>query len=512
MLFNSYGFIFLFLPITFLAYAALNRYSTRRVSLTWLIAASLFFYGWWNPAYLGLILASMFFNYSTGLILSGEDNKLNRKTVLILGVSANLVLLAYYKYANFFVDNINVIFDAGWNVENIILPLAISFFTFQQITYLVDAYRGETREYNFLQYALFVSFFPQLIAGPIVHHRDMMPQFSKGNNFSIKYEYIAVGLSIFFLGLFKKVVLADSMSPYVIETFSVVSNGDMLSFFEAWKGTLAYTFQLYFDFSGYSDMAVGIAFLFGIRLPLNFNSPYKANSIVEFWQRWHITLSTFLRDYLYIPLGGNRKGTLRRYFNLMITMLLGGLWHGAGWTFIAWGALHGAYLVVNHAWRSVLEFLNVPGFNNKFFRVMSRFVTLIMISLAWVYFRADSLEAANLMVKSLFGVGGVIWPEDARYQLGVFSDVFSAWGLRFEYLEYFNGIDHVLLMTVLTIFVLALPNIHQLFVRHSAVLNPPEEANILWKPNKKWLAFVTIIAVVSILKLGQVSEFLYFQF
>lgn len=245
MLFNSYEFIFLFLPISFLVYIALGRYGSRRISLIWIIAASLFFYGWWNPAYLGLILGSMFFNYSVGLILSGNSTATNRKVIAGFGVAANLSLLAYYKYANFFVDNINVVFSVNWNVENIILPLAISFFTFQQITYLIDIYRGETREYNFLQYALFVSFFPQLIAGPIVHHQEMMPQFSKLGKFSIKYEYIAVGLSIFFLGLFKKVVIADSLSPYAIETFSVVASGGMLSFFEAWKGVLAYTFQLW---------------------------------------------------------------------------------------------------------------------------------------------------------------------------------------------------------------------------------------------------------------------------
>jgi len=304
MLFNSYKFIFVFLPIVLLSYLIIGKYGSRRVALIWLIAASLFFYGWWNPAYLGLILASMFFNYAIGTILSGDVNVLNRKIILITGIAVNLSLLAYYKYAEFFVENINISFSFNWNVQHIILPLAISFFTFQQITYLVDTYRGETREYNFLHYALFVSFFPQLIAGPIVHHREMMPQFSRVENKYFNYDFFAVGLSVFFLGLFKKVVIADSLSPYATEAFSAVSNGNILSFFEAWNGVLAYTFQLYFDFSGYSDMAVGVAFLFGIRLPINFNSPYQSFSIIEFWQRWHITLSRFLRDYLYIPLGG----------------------------------------------------------------------------------------------------------------------------------------------------------------------------------------------------------------
>ena len=489
----------------------LGKYSSRRVTLIWIISASLFFYGWWNPAYLGLILGSMFFNYAIGTVLSGVRNSLNRKSILIVGIATNLVLLAYYKYANFFVDNINNIFSSNWNIDHILLPLAISFFTFQQITYLIDTYRGETREYNFLHYALFVSFFPQLIAGPIVHHREMMPQFSRMEFRSINYECIAVGLTIFFMGLFKKVMIADTLSPYAIETFAAVSNGNMLSFFEAWKGVLAYTFQLYFDFSGYSDMAVGSAYLFGIRLPLNFNSPYKAFSIIEFWQRWHITLSRFLKDYLYIPLGGNRKGSFRRYTNLMITMLLGGLWHGAGWTFIVWGGLHGIYLIVNHVWRNIKDEFNIST-NNRIVRFLFRFLTFIAVAIAWVYFRADNIEAANLMIKSLVGSGGVIWPEDARYQLGMFADVFTTWGMQYQYIQYFNGLDNVLLISGLLLFVWISPNLQQLFYRAPAVVTALEPGVIAWQSNKKWLGFVVIIAVVSILKLGQVSEFLYFQF
>ena len=293
--------------------------------MTWLVLASLFFYGWWNPAYLLLIIGSMLFNYYTGVQLSYRQNRL----FLGIAIALNLALLGYFKYANFFVENISDLAGLGWNIEHIVLPLAISFFTFQQIAYLVDAYRRETSEYNFLHYALFVSFFPQLISGPIVHHKEMLPQFIRETARFIEYRHLAIGISVFILGLFKKVVVADSLAPYSIEAFNAVAAGEMLTFFEAWKGALAYTFQLYFDFSGYSDMAIGLAMLFGIRLPLNFDSPYKANSVIEFWQRWHITLSRFLRDYLYIPLGGNRKGQKRRYLNLMITMLLGGLWHGA---------------------------------------------------------------------------------------------------------------------------------------------------------------------------------------
>jgi D-alanyl-lipoteichoic acid acyltransferase DltB (MBOAT superfamily) len=512
MLFNSYEFIFVFLPLVLLTYLALGRYGSRRIALTWLIAASLFFYGWWNPAYLGLILFSMLFNYSIGTILSSEVGASRRKPVLIFGIAANISLLAYYKYANFFVDNVNTIFGLNWNIEHIILPLAISFFTFQQITYLVDAYRGETKEYNFLHYALFVTFFPQLIAGPIVHHREMMPQFANRDFGRINYSYIGIGLSIFFLGLFKKVVIADSLSPYVAETFSSVSSGTLLSFFEAWKGVLAYTFQLYFDFSGYSDMAIGLAFLFGISLPLNFNSPYKATSIIEFWQRWHITLSRFLKDYLYIPMGGNRKGEPRRYLNLMITMLLGGLWHGAGWTFIVWGGLHGIYLVLNHAWRRIKAGFDITTGNNILVRSTSRMVTFIAIAVAWVYFRADSLESANVMVRSLTGQGGVIWPEEAIGQLGYLADVFASWGMRFQYVNHFNGFENLFGMMFMLMVVWFLPNVQQLFYRYPAVLCSPESSRILWQPDRKWLFITIVAAVISILKLGQVSEFLYFQF
>jgi D-alanyl-lipoteichoic acid acyltransferase DltB (MBOAT superfamily) len=512
MLFNSYEFIFFFLPLSLLVYLALRKYGSRRVSLSWIVAASLFFYGWWNPAYLGLILASMFFNYSIGTLLSSNRSHNSRKTILVIGITANLLLLGYYKYANFFVDTINEVFGYSWNFEHIILPLAISFFTFQQITYLVDAYRAETREYNFLHYALFVSFFPQLIAGPIVHHREMMPQFVMLEKKIFNFENIAVGLSIFFLGLFKKVVVADSLSPYAISAFDVVAGGGVLSFFEAWLGVLAYTFQLYFDFSGYSDMAVGIAFLFGIRLPLNFNSPYKSGSIIEFWQRWHMTLSRFLRDYLYIPLGGNRKGLPRRYINLMLTMLLGGLWHGAGWTFVVWGGLHGIYLVINHGWRSIKEVLGIRQTGSAIARMLSQSLTFFSVALAWVYFRADSLDAANLMVKSLFGYGGVIWPEEAKGQLGAFADILPSLGVQFQFQEHFNGLDHILLVVSLLLVVWLAPNIHQVFYKNTAVIDPPQPVRLSWRPDFKWATAITVIAVVSLLKLGQVSEFLYFQF
>ena len=303
MLFNSYEFIFLFLPTVLLCFHLIGKQGYHRVAIAWLICVSLFFYGWWNPAYLLLILSSVLLNYSVGvLLIHNSGRNLLSKNILGIGVSVNLAILGYFKYANFFVDNLNALSDTNLILNEVILPLAISFFTFQQIAYLVDAYRGKIIEYNFLHYCLFVTFFPQLIAGPIVHHKEMLPQFANDAIYKLRSKSLAIGMTIFALGLFKKVVIADGISIYATPVFDAAEAGIILTFFEAWSGALAYTFQLYFDFSGYSDMAIGIARMFGIRLPLNFNSPYKATSIIDFWRRWHITLSRFLRDYLYISL------------------------------------------------------------------------------------------------------------------------------------------------------------------------------------------------------------------
>ena len=362
MLFNSYEFIFLFLPITFFIYFYLNHKRLTEASKGFLVFASLFFYSWWNIAYLPLILVSMLFNYIIGNQLSKlgsgalappydeakaivSDKSYNKqysaKFLLAIGVIFNLGLLGYFKYSNFFIANFNIVFDSGVPLLHLALPLAISFYTFQQIAYLVDSYRGETLEYDFLNYAVFVTFFPQLIAGPIVHHAQMMPQFAKAKNKVKNYRNIALGLFIFSMGLFKKVAIADSFAVWATQGFDVAQKLNMI---EAWATSLSYTFQLYFDFSGYTDMAIGIALLFNISIPINFNSPYKATSIQDFWRRWHITLSSFLREYLYIPLGGNRKGEVRTYLNLFATFFLAGIWHGAGWLFLFWGTLHGTAL------------------------------------------------------------------------------------------------------------------------------------------------------------------------
>jgi D-alanyl-lipoteichoic acid acyltransferase DltB (MBOAT superfamily) len=379
MLFNSYEFIFAFLPIVFFIYFYLNSKRLVVGAKGFLVFASLFFYSWWNILYLPLILSSMLFNYIMGNSLNKSEDKIksfSRKSLLIFGIVANLSLLGYFKYADFFIENFNLALDGSIPLFHLALPLAISFFTFQQIAYLVDSYRKETKEYDFLNYALFVTFFPQLIAGPIVHHKEMMPQFASKWNMVKRYKNIALGLFIFSIGLFKKVVIADTFAVWATAGFDTA---DTLNLIEAWATSLSYTFQLYFDFSGYTDMAIGIALLFNIKLPINFNSPYKALNIQDFWRRWHITLSRFLRDYVYIPLGGNKKGSFRTYSNLLATFVIGGLWHGAGWTFVFWGFLHGMALVIHRVWSNL-------GF--KMWTWLAWLITFNFVNIAWIFFRA----------------------------------------------------------------------------------------------------------------------------
>lgn len=400
MLFNSFEFIFAFLPITFFVYFYLNKKRLSQASKLFLVCSSLFFYSWWNIVYLPLILSSMIFNYLVGSWLAKKGQQQGiaqgfRKQILIIGIVSNIALLAYFKYSDFFIENINAIFDSSFALLNLALPLAISFFTFQQIAYLVDSYRNETHEYNFLNYAIFITFFPQLIAGPIVHHKEMMPQFAYAKNRVLNHKNIVLGLLIFSMGLFKKVAIADTFAIWANSGFDSQST---LSFFEAWATSLSYTFQLYFDFSGYCDMAMGAALLFNIRLPLNFNSPYKSLDIQDFWRRWHITLGRFLRDYVYIPLGGSKTTDIRTYTNLFITFLIGGFWHGASWMFVIWGAMHGAALVVHRIWKSLGG--NLPTF-------LAWLLTFSFINISWVFFRAEDVQSATAIISSMFGGGQI---------------------------------------------------------------------------------------------------------
>jgi len=397
MLFNSYAFIFLFLPVALLGFFQLARIH-HAYAAAWLALSSLFFYGYWNPAYVGLLLGSIVCNYALGMWIVKAAGA-RKQQMLVFAIATNLALLGYYKYTNFFVGSINTVTGSSWHVDDIILPLGISFFTFTQIAFLVDTFQGKVKEYNFIHYLLFVTYFPHLIAGPVLHHKDMMPQFAQPSTYRINWDNVATGILLFTLGLCKKVLWADTLAPFATAIFDGahhgMATGTLPTIYEAWSGALAYTLQIYFDFSGYTDMALGIALMFNIRLPINFNSPYKSTSIIEFWRHWHITLSTFLRDYLYIPLGGNRHGKLRRYLNLLATMVLGGLWHGAGWTFVIWGTLHGIYLTINHLWRETVaeRFLDrVPVWLGA---ITGGAITFVAVVAAWVVFRSSDMAQAN---------------------------------------------------------------------------------------------------------------------
>lgn len=407
MLFTTVTFICYFLPIVWAGFFVTARFSHRAAAF-WLFAASVFFYGYWMPEFTLLLLASITGNYLIGAKIAlaadavPQGQQARKKGWLVLGVVANLVLLSYFKYANFFIDNLNAVLGQSWDIGKVILPIGISFFTFTQIAYLVDTWQKGVREHNPVHYGLFVTYFPHLIAGPVLHHSQMMPQFRQADTYRFDAGNLIAGLCIFALGLFKKIVLADGISPYADPIFQAADAGLVPDMQEAWLGALAYTFQLYFDFSGYSDMAIGLSWMFNVRLPFNFNSPYKATNISDFWRRWHMTLSQFLRDYLYIALGGNRHGVVRRYVNLMATMVLGGLWHGASWSFIVWGFLHGLYLGVNHAFRALCgERLLKQLAANRLFTLLAWLLTMLAVVVAWVVFRAETLPGALRMLQSM---------------------------------------------------------------------------------------------------------------
>ena len=485
MLFNSYEFIFMFLPLTFFIYFYLLSKRLIVGAKGFLVFSSLFFYSWWNIVYLPLILLSMLFNYSLGNSLNKDlkNKKINKKTLLTFGIIANILLLGYFKYADFFIGNVNYLSNSSIELLNLALPLAISFFTFQQIAYLVDSYKGETAEYDFLNYSLFVTFFPQLIAGPIVHHKEMMPQFFSKWNLVRNYKNIALGLFIFSLGLFKKVVIADKFAVWAANGFD---KAETLTLLEGWVTSLSYTFQLYFDFSGYTDMAIGAALLFNIKLPINFNSPYKAKDIQDFWRRWHITLSRFLRDYIYIPLGGSRVGNFRIYSNLMITFILGGLWHGAGWTFIFWGFLHGFALSIHRIWKNL-------GFRMN--SILAWFITFNFINITWVFFRAKDWDTAIKVLSSMFDFTNIEFSSKYEDKLSFLSE----YGITFG--SWLSNIDGSksgtwIFITLLIVF----------FTKNTIELKDS------FKANKKYLVFTLILIIYALSTMNKLSEFLYFNF
>lgn len=487
MLFNSLEFVFLFLPATAAVFFLLAGFGRRPIAIAWLVAASAFFYGYWNSSYLPLLFFSLVFNYFLGEAIGAEK----KRWMLVGGLLVNLGLLGYFKYANFFLENVPFL---PIRELQIILPIGISFLTFEQIAYLVDSYRGEMPKRDFLRYCGFITFFPRLIAGPIVRAREILPQFAAPSFGAFSTRHLAAGLTIFTIGLFKKVICADHVGSYATHVFHAAEQGVALPFWEAWGGAIAFTCQIYFDFSGYSDMAIGIGRMLGIQLPLNFNSPYKACSIIDFWRRWHITLSRFLRDYLYIPLGGNRKGSARRYTNIMVTLLLAGLWHGAGWTFVAWGALHGFYLSLNHAWRSVCSAYGHDRHKStRWGRACARMITLSAVVVAWIFFRASSFAGAVNVLSGMAGMNG----------LG---------GTSTSTIGY-------LIAPILLVICLIAPNTQELVNQIPVGSHEKSDevrndwfANFRWKPNLSWAVVVGLMLYVSIVSLTEESEFIYFRF
>ncbi len=474
MLFNSPVFLLVFLPLTLIAFYRAQIHGPRRTNLV-LLAASIVFYGWWNPANLPLIAASILGNYWLGLRLAASGSG----RLLAAGVAFNLALIGFFKYADFFVANVNALTGAQIALLGIVLPLGISFFTFQQIGYLVECRRHRTPDRDPVSYALFVLFFPQLIAGPIVQHKDLAPQFRQSHH-AVGPEMFAQGLFLLMVGLAKKVVVADNLAPWADPAFA---NPADLHLLDAWTAVLAYTLQIYFDFSAYSEMAMGLGYLFGMRIPQNFDAPYKSASITEFWRRWHMTLGQFLREYLYIPLGGNRRGLPRTVAALVVTMFLGGLWHGAAWTFVLWGLLHGAFLIAHRLW-SLLD-RPLP-------RPLAIAVTFLCVVFAWVLFRANSLQDALTIWSAMLGLNGQAVPQSLAGMLSALPSV------QFRFSPYFEGIEPFIVAGV-TIFALQARTVHELW-----------QARV--QPNLRWAGAMGGLAVVTMFSLSRESSFLYWSF
>ena len=455
MLFNSYIFL-IFLFVTCIVYFHLNRKNLTTFGRVYLVASSLFFYGWWDFAYLPVIIGSIIFNYFIGLRLGKNPSRF----LLSLGILSNIVFLGYFKYANSLIN----FFNEGSISLNIILPLAISYFTFQQIAFLVDSFRGETKEYNFLNYSVFITFFPQLLMGPIIHHKDLVPQFDDEDKLHLKWENVSLGLFIFSIGLAKKSLLGDPLSAYGESAFL---NAKSLTLIEAWYSSLSYVLAYYYDLSGYADMAIGIGKIFNINIPLNFRSPYKARNMADYWRRWHITLSKFLGEYVYKSLKGDTRITSILFLNILITFLVSGLWHGAGWTFVFWGFLNGILVFLAH-W-------------------MKRHNLALPIFAAWAL-----MFLSVILTRILFVSSG-------------FSDAWFVIRALFDYTNVsFSNLDHADLtgQTPLIIFGLIIA----LFFKNC------HELSLNFKPNFRYLLFSSILMIASLFTFGSAREFLYFQF
>lgn len=501
MLFNSFGFLLLFFPFTLCGFYSLAGLKNLRIVQAWLIVCSLFFHAYWRASYTWLFVVSMTINYFLGRICSLKpDNVRNGfnlpKLAVISGIVFNLGLLAYFKYLNFLANILSSTTGYFVDVGEIILPLAISFYTFQQIAYLADMYRDKGKvHYTLREYVSYLAFFPHLIAGPIVRHQVLIKQLNNLDLLSFRTKNVLSGLVIIFIGLFKKVILADSAAMYVNPIFATVAHGLPVGMIDAWLAAVLFSFVIYFDFSGYSDMAIGLARTFNVRFPENFCSPYKSASIIEFWQRWHITLSLFLRDYLYFSLGGNRKGKFRQSGNLLMTMLLGGLWHGAGWNFVIWGGLHGIYLIIAHAWRGW------AGRKLFFGRGLAKTLTFLAVAIAWVFFRANTTSEAKLILIGMSGKNGL----------------YSLVDLPSGYFD--NGILSAIALCIVLLFIVnCLPNTQQFMRLFRPVIGSTSRNlsgvfnRLVWQFNFQTIALTILIACYVMTKLDNIQAFIYFRF
>ena len=511
MLFNSYIFILLFFPLSLFSFFLFPRFRPN-VSIFLLCFFSLIFYGFNDFKLVFLLLGSIIFNYCLSRIIFYFRKTSLSLSILIFSILSNLALLFVFKYYNFFFETFSYFTGLNYTPTDFALPLGISFFTFTQIAYLVDTYYGYIKTFNFSQYSLFVSFFPQLVAGPILHFRQLAPQFEDTRFFTFSLNNLSLGLTLFVIGLSKKVLIADNLSVFSDALYNSPSFLN-LQFFEAWAGTLAFTFQLYFDFSGYSDMAIGLAKCFNLDLPVNFNSPYKALSLVDFWRRWHITLSNFLRDYIYIPLGGNRLGQLRKYFNLVFTMLVGGLWHGASFNFIVWGFLHGMFLALHH----LFNFLFPINSLSRPYKIFSILLTFVFVNVTWVFFRSDNLSSAFTIIRSLFLLNGISLPQTLHHFSSYLPFNFSYSG--FFPLTSLSGSKLLPILLLSTIIVFFAPNSNTLVFQP----NPKSSFNILrpvlntngvfnWILCWRTYLFTAILLLFSFLCISKASPYLYYQF
>ncbi|MFG6429077.1 MBOAT family O-acyltransferase [Roseateles sp. LYH14W] len=507
MLFNSFDFLFVFLPIALICHYGVGRHS-KSWAAALLALCSFAFYALSDAKSLPLLVASIISNFALGHWIAAASGSM-RRFALVVAIIGNLLLLGWFKYVAFAASALASVGLFSGIPPAPELPVGISFFTFTQIAFLVDTYQGKVKHSNPIHYALFVTYFPHLVAGPILHHAQMIPQFESDDTYRVDWRRIDLGVTLFVIGMAKKLLLADELSVFVGPVFDVPVAPNLI---DAWAAALAYTFQLYFDFSGYSDMAVGLGLIFGVRLPFNFDSPYQSVSIIDFWRRWHITLSTFLRDYLYVPLGGNKKGALTRYRNLMITMVLGGLWHGAGWTFLVWGCLHGSYLLVNHAWRAVQSrWWPAQAGDGPLARWVFWALTFLAVVVGWVFFRADSIDRAWMVLGGMAGLHGVVLP------IGLLSALPVDLAQRYGGTLALSWPAQPVLVAVAAWVALFLPNAQALAGlvadRADGAGGRVRRAALAAFQHDTWrLVIVVGLALPCCLLINRVREFLYFQF